>query len=113
MTLVPTCAQQKTQLAPSKLLGLCTSKVRRITVLVVTAGQFHAAFGFGSRITEQLGLGRDLTDHPIPHPCHGQGPIPPAQGAPSPVQAGLEPCQGGVQPQLLWTPGASVPPTSE
>ena len=39
-------------------------------------------------------VGRDLTDHPVPTPCHGQGPLPPAQGAQSPVQPGLEPCQG-------------------
>ena len=40
-------------------------------------------------------VGRDPEAHPVPRPCPGQGPLPPAQGAPSPVQPGLEPCQGG------------------
>jgi len=31
-------------------------------------------------------VGRDLIDHLVPTPCHGQGHLPPAQGAPSPVQ---------------------------
>jgi len=35
-------------------------------------------------------VGRDLTDHPVPPPCPGQGPLPPAQDAPSPVQPGLQ-----------------------
>jgi len=26
-------------------------------------------------------VGRDLTDHPVPPPCHEQGHLPPAQGA--------------------------------
>ena len=50
-------------------------------------------------------VGRDVTDHPVPHPCHGQGPLPPAQGAPSPVQPGLEPCQGGGSHSFSGQPG--------
>jgi len=49
--------------------------------------------------------GRDLTDHPVPPSCHGQGPLPPAQGAPSPVQPGLEPCQGGGSHSSSGQPG--------
>jgi len=40
-------------------------------------------------------VGKDLIDHLLPSPHHGQGPLPPAQAAPSPIQPGLEPCQGG------------------
>jgi len=40
-------------------------------------------------------VGRDLIDHPVPHPCHGQGPLPPGQVAQSPVQPGLERFQAG------------------
>ena len=40
-------------------------------------------------------VGRDLIDHPVPAPCHGQGHLPPDQAAPSPIQPGLEHCQGG------------------
>jgi len=40
-------------------------------------------------------VGRDLIDHLVPAPCHGQGPLPPAQAAPSSIQPGLERCQGG------------------
>ena len=56
MTLVPTYAQQKTQLAQSKPLVLCMSKVRKITVVVVTIGQFHTAICFDSRIIEWFGM---------------------------------------------------------
>jgi len=52
-----------------------------------------------------VGVGRDLTDHPVPPPGHGQGPLPPAQGAPSPVQPGLEPCQGGGNHSFSGQPG--------
>jgi len=38
-------------------------------------------------------------------PCHGQGPLPPAQGAPSPIQSGLEPCQGGGSHSSSGQPG--------
>jgi len=38
---------------------------------------------------------KGLTDPPVSPPCPGQGPLPPAQAAPSPIQPGLEPCQGG------------------
>jgi len=50
-------------------------------------------------------VGRDLTDHPVPPPRHGQGPLPPAQGAPSPIQPGLEPCQGGGSHSFSGQPG--------
>jgi len=49
--------------------------------------------------------GRDLTDNPVPPPCHEQGPLPPAQAAPSPVQPGLEPCQGGGSHRFSGQPG--------
>ncbi|XP_039554548.1 uncharacterized protein LOC120497316 isoform X3 [Passer montanus] len=40
-------------------------------------------------------VGRDLKDHLIPTPCHGQGHLPLSQAAPSPsVQPGLGHCQG-------------------
>ncbi|EOA93912.1 hypothetical protein Anapl_14400, partial [Anas platyrhynchos] len=39
-------------------------------------------------------VGRDLKDHPVPAPCHGQGHLPPAQAAQSPIQRGLEHLQG-------------------
>jgi len=35
-------------------------------------------------------VGRDLKAHLVQLPCHGQGPLPPAQGAQSPIQPGLE-----------------------
>jgi len=50
-------------------------------------------------------VGRDLTDHPVPPPCPGQGPLPPEQGAPSPAQPGLEPCQGGGSHSFSGQPG--------
>ena len=40
-------------------------------------------------------VGKDLKDHLVPPPCHGQGHLPLAQVAQSPVQPGLEPFQGG------------------
>jgi len=30
-------------------------------------------------------VGRDLADHLVPAPCHGQGHLPPDQGAQSPI----------------------------
>ena len=39
-------------------------------------------------------VGRDLKDPLAPAPCPGQGPLPPAQAAPSPIQPGLGHCQG-------------------
>jgi len=50
-------------------------------------------------------VGGDLTDHPVPTSCPGQGPLPPAQGAPSPVQPSLEPCQGGGSHSSSGQPG--------
>jgi len=40
-------------------------------------------------------VGRDLKDHPVPNPRHGQGHLPLDQAAPSPIQPGLECFQGG------------------
>jgi len=34
-------------------------------------------------------VGRDLTDHLVPTPCHGQGPLPPAKVAHNPVLSNL------------------------
>ena len=39
-------------------------------------------------------VGRDLKDHLVPTPCHGQRHLPLDQGAQSPIQPGLEHCQG-------------------
>lgn len=50
MTLVPMYAQQKTQLAQSKLLVLFMSKVCKITVVVVSTGQFQTAVCSDSKI---------------------------------------------------------------
>jgi len=44
----------------------------------------------------------------VPTPCHGQGPLPPAQGAPSPVQPGLEPCQGRTATASLGSLGQGL-----
>ena len=49
-------------------------------------------------------LGRDLIDRLVPTPCHGLGPLPPAQGAQSPIQPGLEHCQGGGSHSLSGQP---------
>jgi len=35
-------------------------------------------------------VGRDLKDTVVQTPCHGQGPLPPAQAAQSTIQPGLE-----------------------
>jgi len=40
-------------------------------------------------------VGRDLKDHLVPSPCHGQGHLPLAHAAQSSIQPGLEHCQGG------------------
>ena len=40
-------------------------------------------------------VGRDVTDHLVQPPCHGQRHLSLDQGAQSPVQADLEHCQGG------------------
>jgi len=40
-------------------------------------------------------VGRDLTYHLVPTPCHGQGHLPLDQVAQSPIQPGLDHCQGG------------------
>ena len=45
-----------------------------------TSGQNH----------RMVWVGRDLTDHLVPTPCHEQGHLPPAQGAQSSIQPGLE-----------------------
>ncbi|KAK4808149.1 hypothetical protein QYF61_000129 [Mycteria americana] len=39
-------------------------------------------------------VGRDLKDHRVPPPCHGQGCLPLEQAAQSPIQPGLEHFQG-------------------
>jgi len=41
------------------------------------------------RIVEQFGLEGTLKIISFQPPCHGQGPLPPVQGAPSPIQPGL------------------------
>jgi len=43
---------------------------------------------------EGFGLEGTLKITQFQPPCHGQGHIPPDQGALSPIQAGPEPCQG-------------------
>ena len=48
----------------------------------------------GSQNHSMVWLGRDLEDHLVPKPCHGQGRLPPDQVAPRPSQPGLEHCQG-------------------
>jgi len=40
-------------------------------------------------------VGRDLKDHLVPPPRHGQGHLPLEQAAQSPIQPGLEHCQEG------------------
>ncbi|KAK4821027.1 hypothetical protein QYF61_012113 [Mycteria americana] len=50
--------------------------------------------GVGGHNHRMVWVGRDLTDHPVPTPCHGQGHLPPDQVAQSPIQPGLEHCQG-------------------
>jgi len=45
-------------------------------------------------------------EHPVPTPCHGQGPLPPAQGAPSSIQPGFEPCQGRGSHSSSGQPGS-------
>ena len=40
-------------------------------------------------------VGRDLINYPVPTPCHAQGPLLPAHGAPNPIQPGLECFQRG------------------
>ena len=39
-------------------------------------------------------VGRDLKDHLVQPPCHGQGHLPLDQVAQSPIQPGLGHCQG-------------------
>jgi len=46
-------------------------------------------------ITESFRLEGTLKTILFQVPCHGQGHLPPAQGAQSPIQPGLEHCQGG------------------
>jgi len=53
-------------------------------------------------------VGKDLKDHLVPSPCHGQGPLPPDQVAQSPVQPGLEHCQGGAATASLGNLGQGL-----
>jgi len=57
------------------------------------------------RVVEHFGLEGTLNIFQFQLPCHGQGPLPPAQGAPSPVEPGLEPCQGGGSHSSSGQPG--------
>ena len=50
-------------------------------------------------------IGRVLTDHLVPTPCHGQGHLPPDQVAQSPVQPGLEHFQGAGSHSFSGQPG--------
>ena len=49
-----------------------------------------AAVPWGVQDHSMVWVGRDLKNHPVLLPCHGQGPHPPAQAAASPVQPGLD-----------------------
>ncbi|NXG55756.1 PR40A factor, partial [Hemiprocne comata] len=54
----------------------------------------------------QTGLGwRDLKDHLVPNPLHGQGHLPPDQVAPSPIQPALEHFQGWGSHSFPGQPG--------
>jgi len=56
-------------------------------------------------ITEGFGLEGTLKLIWFQPPCHGQGPLLPAQGAQSSIQPGLEPCQGGGSHSFSGQPG--------
>jgi len=56
-------------------------------------------------IIEWFGLEGTLEIIQFPPPCHGQGPLPPAQGPPSPIQPGPGSCQGGDSHSFSGQPG--------
>ena len=56
------------------------------------------------------GVGKDLKDHPVPAPCHGQGCPPPAQAAQGPIQPGFECLQGWGTTASLGSCASSSPP---
>ena len=65
---------------------------------------------FSHRIMESqncgmVWVGRDLKDHLVPTPCHGQGHLPPDQVAQSPSKPGLEHFQGGDIHSFSGQPG--------
>ena len=55
-----------------------------------------------------LWVGRDLEDPSVPPPCHGQGPLPPAQGAPSPDNLALNPAREGAATASLGSLGQGL-----
>ena len=57
------------------------------------------------RIIEWFALEGTFKDHVVQPLCREQGPLPPAQGAPSPIQPGLEPCHGGGSHSFSGKPG--------
>jgi len=56
-------------------------------------------------IIEWFGLEGTWKTTQFQPPCRGQGPLPPAQAAPSPVQPGLGPWQGGGSDSFSGQPG--------
>jgi len=64
--------------------------------------------GSNHRLTIWFGLEATLKLIWLHPPAHMQGPLPPAQGAPSPIQPGLEPCQGGAATASLGDLGQGL-----
>ena len=60
------------------------------------------------RILEWFGSEGTLSITQFQLPCHGQRPLPPAQGAQSSIQPGLEHCQGGDSHSFSRQPGQGL-----
>ena len=58
-------------------------------------------------------VGRDLIDHLVPTPCHGQGCHPPDWAAQGPSRLALNTSRYGIRSQLLSTPCSSCSNSAE
>ena len=68
---------------------------RSFLLLLPVSHSFWALLQISSQNHRMIWVGRDLSDHLVPTPCHRQGHLPLDQVVHSPIQPGLECFQGG------------------
>jgi len=128
---VPLCKSGPSPCAPDprsgqfRRCGVCLTLFKKETKTEAKMGRWcFCGFYFGESIQKSVvfphtlpkqnhrmvWVGRDLIHHLVPTPCHGQGPLPLAQCAPSPIQPGLEPCQRGGSHSSSGQPGPGPQP---
>jgi len=77
-------------------------------VVAVSAQRATGAEGGISQNHRMVWVGRDLTDHPVPTPCHGQGHLPSDQLLKALSDLALNPAREGAATASLGNLGHSL-----